>query len=375
MPRTARAAAGLLAAALALTGCGFHGLYNVNLPGGTNLGSHPYKVTIEFRDVLDLVPQSNVKVDDVAVGKVTSIKLDGWIAKVTVQVNGKVKLPANARAAVQMTSLLGEKYVDLEQPLALPEGTLGNGSVIPLSNTDTAPEVEEVLGALSLVLNGGGLEQIHTIATELNKALTGNSASVRDLLNQLNTFVGGLDQQKDQITTALDSIDKLSATLNDNRKILGEALDTFPQALEILKDDRSKFTQLLSSLSNLGSVATQVILASQTNLVNSLKELSPVLDSLTAAGTDLPNALKLLLTYPFPVGKTLDIVKGDYANLNAFLDLNLNENLCGISPILCGLTKTPGSSSQSTSSQTTSTGTSSQTSSEQQLPAIPGVSG
>ena len=73
--------------------------------------------------MLDLVPQSAVKVNDVAVGKVTSIALDGWHAKVTIEVNDSVNLPANARAEVKQTSLLGEKYVNLMQPLTAPAPT------------------------------------------------------------------------------------------------------------------------------------------------------------------------------------------------------------------------------------------------------------
>ena len=37
----------------------------------------------------------------------------------------------------------------------------------------------------------------------LNKALKGNEAAVRDLLTQLNGFVGGLDKQKDAIMGAI----------------------------------------------------------------------------------------------------------------------------------------------------------------------------
>ena len=78
MKRLTRLSAGVAVAAataMALSGCGFHGLYSANLPGGANLGSHPYKVVVYFSDVLDLVPQSAVKVNDVAVGKVESIRL------------------------------------------------------------------------------------------------------------------------------------------------------------------------------------------------------------------------------------------------------------------------------------------------------------
>ncbi len=339
MTRTKALAAALAAATLTLSGCGFHGLYSASLPGGANLGSHPYTVTIQFADVLDLVPQSNVKVNDVAVGKVQSISLKGWVANVKVKVNGNVDLPGNARAAVKQTSLLGEKFVDLEQPLAEPQGKLKDVGKIPLRSTGTAPEVEEVLGALSLLLNGGGLEQIRTITTELNKALNGNEGAVRDLLTQLNGFVGTLDKQKDTITTALVNIDKLAITLNRQKQTIIDALDRFPQALTILKNERAKLTTLLQSLARLGRTATGVINATQTDLVSSLKSLAPVLENLTAAGSDLPNALKIMLTFPFPLDKTTDFIKGDYANLHLILDLNLTDNLCGVLPTATDLCK------------------------------------
>jgi phospholipid/cholesterol/gamma-HCH transport system substrate-binding protein len=116
--------AGAAAVSLLLSGCGFHGLYSTPLPGGANLGRHPYTVTVEFADVLDLVPQSAVKVNDVAVGRVDSVELHGWHALVKLSVNGDVRLPANARAELLQTSLLGEKYVQLEQPPADPVGDL-----------------------------------------------------------------------------------------------------------------------------------------------------------------------------------------------------------------------------------------------------------
>ncbi|MDQ2748399.1 MAG: MCE family protein [Actinomycetota bacterium] len=378
MMRSVTLAAMLAAGTVALSGCGFHGLYSANLPGGANLGSHPYTVTIQFADVLDLVPQSSVKVNDVAVGKVQSISLKGWIASVRVKVNGNINLPANARAAVRQTSLLGEKFVALEQPLAEPQGKLKDVGKIPLASTGTAPEVEEVLGALSLLLNGGGIEQIRTITTELNKALKGNEGAVRDLVAQLNGFVGTLDKQKDTITTALVNIDKLAVTLNRQKQTIIDALDRFPQALTILKDERSKLTTLLQSLARLGSTATGVINATQTNLVSALKSLSPVLENLSAAGSDLPNALKILLTFPFPLDKTTDFIKGDYANLNLILNLNLTDNLCGVLSSATGLcTAVTGLAPNSAKTTPLTSGSSPNpsTSGARALPTIPGAGG
>ena len=77
-------------------GCG--GLQNVPLPGGADIGANPYRITAEFSDVLELVPQSLVKVNDVSVGAIQTVQLapDTWHAIVTMEVNRSVTLPANA---------------------------------------------------------------------------------------------------------------------------------------------------------------------------------------------------------------------------------------------------------------------------------------
>ena len=369
--RLAVAVAAGAATALTLSGCGFKGLYSAPLPGGADLGSHPYTVTAYFADVLDLVPQSAVKVNDVAVGKVTSIDLTDctahpgarkqWCAKVKMKVNGSVDLPPNSHASVQQTSLLGEKYVSLLRPTgAAAPGRLHNGSQIQFVDTTSAPEVEQVLGALSLLLNNGGLTQIREIATELNKALgtPERQKAVRDLITQLNVFTGTLDKQKDDITNALDSIDTLARTLNRQKTVLTDALDTVPAALKVLSQERGKLVTLLSSLSNLGTVATRVINSTQEQLITSLKALDPVVTRLAATGGDFPKSLRILGTFPFPLGITRQIIKGDYANLDAVLNLSLTDQLCGALPPPIGtiFCNAPGSASSKQKSKSGSSG-------------------
>lgn len=320
------------AACLLLAGCGFNGLYSAPLPGGADLGGHPYTITVEFQDVLDLVPQSSVKVNDVAVGKVKSIKLDGWHALVTLEVNGNVRLPANAHAELQQTSLLGEKYVQLEQPPADPVGDLRKVTAtptIPIQRTGRNPELEEVLGALSLLLSGGGLPQIRTITHELNDALSGRTGAARDVISQLNTFVGSLDKQKDSITTAISNLDVLAARLDKQKQVLINTLDTLPAALRVLNGERSQLVTLLHSLDNLGGAATRVIEATSDTLTSALRNLDPVLTSLTRAGKDLPNSMEVLLTYPFPRAVS-GAVQGDYTNLDAEVDFNLSDLLSNL---------------------------------------------
>jgi phospholipid/cholesterol/gamma-HCH transport system substrate-binding protein len=259
------------------------------------------------------------------VGTVEKIELNGWTARVTVRLPDSVKLPENAVAELKQTSLLGEKYVQFEPPTAVaPVGTLRDGDNIPLARTGRNTEVEEVLSALSLLLNGGGVAQLKVIETELSHALGGNETQIRDLIVQLNTFVGGLDKQKSEIVRAIDGIDALSAKIAARRGDLAAALEALPKGLKVLADQRKQLTQMLTALSNLGAVGTRVITASKADTVANLQALAPVLGQLASAGDSLPKSFQLLLTYPFP-DEAANTIRGDYTNLYATADLDLRS--------------------------------------------------
>lgn len=335
----ARAAALAVAAGLAapvLAGCssgGFNGIYSIPLPGGARLGSHPFRVTAEFSDVGDLVPQSAVMVNNVAVGRVTRIYLPpgSWIAHVTMIVNGSVRLPANSIAQVSQTSLLGEQYVALSAaPGVSPAGRLGDHSVIPLSRTTTNATVEQVLGALSLLLNGGGISQLHVIVTQLDAALTGNEPQIRSLLVRMHTVLANLNLHRKSIMTALDGLGTLSATLAARDRQIGHALDGLTPGLRVLAEERAQLVTMLNSLHRLSGIAVSTIRASQAEMVADLRELAPTLRNLADAGQNLPLALQVLLTYPF-TNRVLKAVKGDY--MNVYLQLAAAKGTTIIPPI------------------------------------------
>jgi phospholipid/cholesterol/gamma-HCH transport system substrate-binding protein len=287
-------------------------------------------VTVEFADVLDLVPQSAVKVNDVTVGSVEKIGLSGWTARIRLKIDKKVRLPDNATAAVRQTSLLGEKFVALTAPTTEKAvGTLSEGDVIPLSRTRRSAEVEEVLGALGLLLNGGGLAQLKTINEELAKALEGRESSARDALRQLDTFVGGLDAQKTDIVHAIDALDRLSTRLAAQRATVGNAVDALAPGLTVLAEQRAQLTGALTALGELGQVGTRVINSSRDDTLANLRALQPTLDQLVRAGNDLPKSLDFMLSYPFPPNADSAIV-GDAMNLHATLDLNAADILSNL---------------------------------------------
>lgn len=348
-------AAAACAAALlvSLAGCGakgFQGIDSVPLPGGAPLGDHPYTVTADFADVEELVPHSAVQVNKVAVGRVTSITLplNSWTARVTMRLNGDVKLPANTTAQLEQSSLLGEEYIALGPPPGRQgAGRLAADANIPLGRTGNAVQVEQVLGALSLLLNNGGLAQLHDINVELNHALGGNEPQIHAFFKRVNTFVGNLNRHRRDITRALDGLNGLSGTLASRNRAIGHALDTLPGGLRELNRQRGALVTMLNGLNRLSGVAVKTIKKSKKNTVADLRALSPTLNKLADAGDKLPKALEVLFTYPF-TDQVLNDIKGDY--LNTYLSVTTPtpmQIVPPISPPATSTTDSTGSTSRS----------------------------
>jgi phospholipid/cholesterol/gamma-HCH transport system substrate-binding protein len=246
-------------------------------------------------------------------------------------ISGSVHLPANAIAQVQQSGLLGEQYVGLSAPPGIPPvGRLGNGAVIPLARTTTNATVEQVFGALSLLLNGGGLAQLHTITTQLNAALAGNEPQIRSLLAQIAALIGNLNSHREDIVSALDGLDSLSATLRARDRQIGHVLGRLTPGLQVLADQRAQLVTMLNALHRLSGVAVHTINASQADFAAGLRALAPTLRELADAGQNLPLALQVLLTYPF-TDQVLKDIKGDY--LNAYLSLRAAPGTTVIAPV------------------------------------------
>lgn len=332
MRRTRRAllvGAGGCVVMLSAGACSQAGIYAIPLPGGADLGDNPFNLTVQFDDVLDLVPQSTVKVDGVPVGRVESIDVpnEGWTADVRIVIDSTVDLPANALASVQQTNLLGEKFVELSAPPGAQEaGRLQGGDTIPLDRTRHATDIEQVLGALSLLLNGGGVGQLTPIIKELSTAFDGREGKTKNLLQQANTLIDGLNQQRDDITRAIDGLDLLSGRVNEQTDKIDRVLTDLPIATEVLNEQRPQLVGMLAQLDRLGTVGTDVINRSKDDLIADLRALRPALQALAASGDDFVSSLAVIPTLPFADGAE-KVIQGDSANLFISLDLQIGNTL------------------------------------------------
>ncbi|MCX2932406.1 virulence factor Mce family protein [Mycobacterium sp. CVI_P3] len=324
--RRYRMVAAMLIWAAAVSGCGWRGVNSLPLPGTEGNGPGSYEIQAQLPDVTNIQENSRVRVGDVTVGHVTRIQRQGWHALVSMRLDGTVDLPANATAKVGQTSLLGSLHIELAPPAdGVPEGKLHEGSLIPLFSGSAYPTTEQTLAALSALLNGGGLGQVQEITKAFSTAFAGREDDLRSLITQIDQFIDRLNDQKGDIIEANESLNRLAGQFADQKPVMDKALRTIPDALNVLKDERNNLAEALDRLGEFSAVTADSANQTKDALVQELRDIGPVLESLANAGPALTRSLSFFGTFPWP-NETLDKwFRGDYANVSVVLDLTLSR--------------------------------------------------
>ena len=278
----------------------------------------------QMPDTLALYVNSQVRVADVSVGTVNAIELKNWVATLTLDVDSSVKLPKNATAKIGQTSLLGSQHVELASPPNPSPELLKNGDTIPLKNAAAFPTTERVLAAISMITRGGGISNLEVIQNEIYNIVTGREDQIRDFLGKLDTFTDQLNQQRNDLTRAIDSSNRLLSIVAQRNDTLDQVLTEFPPLIKHFADTKDLFADAVVALGRLGTAADNALSPASPNIHRNLELLQPALRELGKASPYLIGALKLLLTAPFNIENVPKVVRGDYINVSLLVDLTLS---------------------------------------------------
>ncbi|HEY9264621.1 MAG TPA: MCE family protein [Mycobacterium sp.] len=314
----------VIGAALAATGCAFHGWNSVPLPGAVGRGPAAANYHVQIADVGTLESNSPVMIDDVIVGSIGTMTVRDWRADVEISVKPDVVVPGNAVATVGQTTLLGSMHLALNPPVGQPpHGRLEPGATIPVNRSTTYPSTEQTLAALSAVVNGGGLGQIGDIIHNFNAAMGGREDAIRDLLSQVDIFVGTLDGQREDIIASIRELDRFAGKLAGQGEVIEPALQRIPAALDVLIRERPNFTTALDRLRVLSDTATTLVTDTRQEIVTNLQNLEPTIRAVADVGGDLVQALGYATTFPYTQNLIDRAIRGDFMNLYAVIDLTV----------------------------------------------------
>ena len=236
--------AALLMALATLTACG----------GGSGLS-----VSARFTDVSDLATGAPVMMNDVTVGKVTSIQLNGYLAQVTMRLEPSAHIPRGVIARIRRTSLLGEKFVDLDVPPNLPASTpqLQRGDTI--TQTEVRPDLEDLVQQGSDVLAPIAASDVATLVDEGYKGFAGNGAELRSLIDDFKTIVHAYAGHTGDIQTVIESLNQLNSTMALQASAHALAVGNTKRALDVLREEGARLQNAVHALARL-SIGARAIM-------------------------------------------------------------------------------------------------------------------
>ena len=246
--------------------------------GNIQLFKDQYELTAVFDDVTGLLPNDNVKVAGVVVGKVTGIRVERGEAIVDFVVDDEVKMPSDSQAVIRWRNLLGQRFLYLQPGDAAT--TLQEGDRItdtravvdlgelfnrlgPIVKAIEPAQVNAFLDSITAALDGNEEEVRSTIddLATLTSALAARDEAIQRLIDNLNTVAGTINSRDAQIRTVLDNLLALATTFRENTDVLDAAItdlgDVSENFASLLESNRAEIDRIIDSLETLVAVVKE----------------------------------------------------------------------------------------------------------------------
>ena len=237
-------------------------------------------VSVEFRDAAGLLHSNDLRMAGIKVGQVTQISAHKNYAVASVEIENRfMPVYKDAHAVVRPKNLLGETYVEIDRGNSS-AGQVANGDTIPLANTLTPVQVDEVLNALDpntrqklgIVINALG-EATAARGQDLNLS----TQDFRRITAALLTTSSSLNDEKGNIDALIVQLDLLQKTAADYHAQLAQVLKDWNDTSKTMQQHSQNFA---SALDHLGNVLADLDAG-----------LTPNTPALTTAVAKLPTTL------------------------------------------------------------------------------------
>ena len=216
-----------------------------------------------FSQASRLKAGQDVRIAGVPVGTVNDVKLNpDNTVDVKFDLNKRYQLYTSSQAKVRYENLVGDRYLEITSgPGELRK--LPAGATIPQQNTQPALDLDALLGGLRPVMKGldgnkvneisnaiiemlqgqgGALANMLTSTSAFTQNLAARDQLIGDVITNLNTVLGTVDEKGAQFDSSVDELQKLISGLSEGRDPIAGAIAPLASAENDLTDmlDKSR---------------------------------------------------------------------------------------------------------------------------------------
>jgi virulence factor Mce-like protein len=296
----------------------------------------PTRITAYFVSATGIYPGDEVRVLGVKVGSIAAIEPAGANARMTIDVNHGVPIPADAKAVIVAQSLVAARYVQLAPAYESSGPTIADGAVIPVERTAIPVEWDEVKTQLMRLATDLG-PRSDTSGTSVSRfihsaadAMAGNGDKLRQTLAELSGVGRILADGSGNLVDIIKNLQTFVTALRDSNEQIVAFQDRFATLTSVLNDERSGLDAALTDLSVAVGDVKRFIAGSRHQTAEQIQRLANVTQNLVDHKTDLENILHVA---PNAIANGYDIYNPDSGSFVGSFVLN---NFSDPTQFLCG---------------------------------------
>jgi len=245
-------------------------------------GGAQNRYTAVFDDASSLKAGDSVRVAGVQVGKVNRVTLEpDNTVSVGFGADRDIVLTSGTTAAVRYLNLVGDRYLEL---LDSPGSTAIQppGSVIPVDRTQSALDLDLLLGGLKPVVQSLNPQAVNALTNSLIQILQGQDGNIESLFAKTSAFSTSLADNSETVQQLIDNLNSVLATINADGGKFSATVDRLEKLVTGLAGDRDPIGNAITALDTGTASLTDLLAQARSPLagtVDQLARLAPILDS------------------------------------------------------------------------------------------------
>ncbi|HEX9833347.1 MAG TPA: MCE family protein [Mycobacterium sp.] len=244
-----------------------------------------------FADASRLEAGQSVRVAGMRVGTVQSVKLRrDKTALVTFDADPGVRLTTGSQAAVRYLNLVGDRYLELIEGT---DGTLlPSGSQIPKERTQSALDLDLLLGGLKPVIRGLNPQDVNALSASLIQIFQGQGGTLQSLFSNTSGFTAALADHNQTIQALIDNLRTLLATLAEEGDKFSGTIDRLEKLVTELAAEKDPIGEAIQALNNGTASVADLLGDARPPLAGTVDQLSVLATNLDLQKDRLDTSLK-----------------------------------------------------------------------------------
>lgn len=228
-----------------------------------------------FVNASGLVTGSDVQIAGVRVGRVESVELVNNQAVVGFQLESTQRIPTDGRAVVRYADLLGARTISIESDPD--ERATGNyispGATIPVEQTQPAIDLTDILGGFRPLFDALDPAEVNELAGHIVQVFQGQGSTIESLLERTVAVTENLTSRDAILDQLLTNLDRVLTVTTTNRPNFVEMINTLDTLVGGLAQDRQHISAAVDSAGALTSSLQDLVTRVEPDLTGTLTSI------------------------------------------------------------------------------------------------------